>query len=107
MTVKSQDKELVLVHLFDAPIGLVFEAWTDPEKLKHWYAPDGCTIEYKSIEVKQGGRYHYHIHDPLHGGAWVVGTYVEVLPPKKLVFTLQFSNENGDVTDGSAEGLST
>jgi hypothetical protein len=32
---------------------------------------------------------------------------VEVLPPEKLVFTIQLSNENGDVTDGSAEGKST
>ena len=104
---KTQDKELILVHLFDAPIELVFDAWTDPEKLKHWYAPDGCTITYKYIEVKEGGRFHYYIHHPLHGGAWVVGTYVEILPPQKLAFTIQLSNENGDITDGSAAGKST
>jgi len=52
---RSQDKELLITYLFDAPIGVVFEAWTDPEKLKRWYAPDGCTIEYKFIEVKKGG----------------------------------------------------
>jgi uncharacterized protein YndB with AHSA1/START domain len=94
--VKSQDKQLLLVHIFDAPIDLVFDAWTDPEKLKHWYAPDGCTIHYKFIEVKKGGRFHYQIHHPLHGGAWVVGTYVEIMPPEKLVFTIELSNENGD-----------
>ena len=104
---KSQDKELLIVHLFDAPIELVFEAWTDPEKLEHWYAPDGCTIKYKSIEVKQGGRFHYYIHHPLHGGAWVLGTYVEILPPQKLSFTIQLSNENGDIIHKSADGQPT
>ncbi|MEO7047586.1 MAG: SRPBCC domain-containing protein [Ferruginibacter sp.] len=96
---KSKDKELLITHLFDAPIGEVFDAWTDPEKLRHWYAPDGCSITYKSIEVKQGGKFHYYIHHPLHGGAWVMGTYLEILKPKKLVFTIRITNENGEMTD--------
>ena len=95
----SQDKELVINHLFDAPIGVVFEAWTDPEILKRWYAPDGCSITYKSIEVKEGGRFHYYIHDPIHGGSWIMGTYLEILKPEKLVFSMRFTNENGDMTD--------
>lgn len=104
---KSQDKELLITHLFDAPIAVVFDAWTDPEKLKHWYAPDGCTIEYKFIEVKQGGRFHYCIDHPLHGRAWVIGTYLEISPPEKLVFTIRLSNENGDVLNTSADGKSS
>lgn len=103
---RSPDKELLITHLFDAPITAVFEAWTDPEKLKHWYAPDGCTIAYKSIEVRPGGRFHYHIHDPSHGGGWVIGTYLQIVPPKKLVFSMQFSNENGDIINPPADGNS-
>lgn len=106
MKTKSQDKELFMTHLFDAPIEVVFEAWTDPEKLKHWYAPEGCTIEYKSIEVKKGGSFHYYINDPLHGGAWVMGTYLEILPPERLVFSIHLSNEQGDMINGSADGKS-
>ncbi|MDP9076055.1 MAG: SRPBCC domain-containing protein [Bacteroidota bacterium] len=102
---KSQDKELLITHLFDAPTGEVFDAWTDPEKLRHWYAPDGCTITYKSIEVKQGGQFHYNIHHPVHGGAWVMGTYLEISRPGKLVFTIRITNENGDIPDASAGGL--
>jgi uncharacterized protein YndB with AHSA1/START domain len=103
---KSKDKELLITHLFDAPIGEVFDAWTDPEKLKYWYAPDGCSITYKSIEVRQGGKFHYYIHHPLHGGAWVMGTYLEILPPEKLAFTIRITNENGDITDAAATGVS-
>jgi uncharacterized protein YndB with AHSA1/START domain len=102
MNVKAQDKELIITHLFDAPIDVVFEAWTNPEILKLWYAPDRCNIEYKTIEVKKGGRFHYRMHDPLNGEAWVTGTYLEISPPKKLVFTIRLSNENGDMTSGLA-----
>lgn len=100
---KSKDKELLISHLFEAPIDRVFKAWTDPEKLKYWYAPDGCTIEYKSIEVKEGGRFHYTIHHPLHGNAWVAGVYLEIQPPEKLVFTIHLSDEKGNAVAPSAE----
>lgn len=103
---KSQDKELLITHWFDAPVGVVFEAWTDPEKLKRWYAPDGCTIEYKYMEVKKGGRFHSCIHDPLHGDCWIIGAYLEILQSEKLIFTMQLSNERGDMLEASAAGKS-
>jgi len=87
-------KELLISHLFDAPQNIVFQAWTDPQTLKHWYAPDGCTIEFRSIEVKTGGHFHSCIHDPIHGDCWITGTYLEVSPPEKLVFTMVLSDEN-------------
>lgn len=102
----SQDKELLITHLFNAPIGVVFEAWTDPEKLKRWYAPDDCTIEFRAIEIRQGGQFHFCIHDPLHGDCWIIGTYLEIRPPEKLVFTMQLSNENGAMTDALTAGKS-
>ncbi|MFA4868061.1 MAG: SRPBCC domain-containing protein [Pedobacter sp.] len=92
----EQGKELLITHLFNAPRALVFEAWTDPEKLKHWYAPDGCTIEFKSLNATQGGSFHSCVHDPVHGDCWIKGQYKEVTAPEKLVFTMIISNENGD-----------
>ncbi len=52
---KTNKDDLLIKHLFDAPREMVFDAWTNPEHLKHWYAPDGCTIEFKSIDVKSVG----------------------------------------------------
>ncbi|MEQ7800382.1 SRPBCC domain-containing protein [Pedobacter sp. ASV1-7] len=92
----QQGKELLITHLFNAPRSLVFEAWTDPEKLKHWYAPDGCTIEFKSLNATQGGSFHSCVHDPVHGDCWIKGLYKEVTAPEKLVFSMIISNENGD-----------
>ena len=88
-------KELFITHLFDAPRQIVFEAWTDAALLKHWYAPDGCSIEFKSINVVPGGNFHSCIHDPIHGDCWIIGTYLEIIPLQKLVFTMVLSDENG------------
>ncbi|MGF7037647.1 SRPBCC family protein [Mucilaginibacter lappiensis] len=100
-------KELFITHLFDAPREVVFQAWTAPEQLKHWYAPDGCSIEFKSIDTTKGGNFHSCIHDPVHGDCWIKGTYLEILPDQKLVFTMVMSDEGGNsvssVTAGKTE----
>jgi uncharacterized protein YndB with AHSA1/START domain len=103
---KSNPKELLITHLFDAPQEIVFRAWTDPEQLKQWYAPDGCTIEFKAIDVKEGGHFHSCIHDPVHGDCWITGTYLQVQPPEKLVFTMTLSDENGHSTSSIEAGKS-
>jgi uncharacterized protein YndB with AHSA1/START domain len=99
-------KELFITHLFDAPRETVYRAWTDPEQLKHWYAPDGCSIEFKAIEVKLGGYFHSCIHDPVHGDCWIKGTYLEVLPDRKLVFTMVMSDEAGNAVSSVSAGKS-
>jgi uncharacterized protein YndB with AHSA1/START domain len=102
----ASNKELFITHLFDAPSEIVFRAWTNPEQLKQWYAPDGCTVEFKTIEAKQGGHFHSCIHDPVHGECWVKGTYLEVLPNQKLVFTMVMSDEAGNSVSSVDAGKS-
>ena len=46
--------EVFIVETFNASPEKVFEAWTAPEKLMKWYAPDGCTIQFKKIEIETG-----------------------------------------------------
>ncbi|MBG6234491.1 uncharacterized protein YndB with AHSA1/START domain/biotin operon repressor [Pedobacter sp. CAN_A7] len=103
---ENNKKDLLITHLFDAPIELVFNAWTDPEQLKHWYAPDGCSIEFKAIEVKVGGEFHSCIHDPVHGDCWIKGTYQEVTKNEKLVFSMELSNEQGIAVSANDAGKS-
>ena len=102
----ATDKELLLSHVFNAPIAEVFDAWTNPDKLRLWYAPDGCSITYKRIEVTPGGQFHSCIHDPHHGDCWIIGTYLEITPPEKLVFTMQLSNESGQRIEAPEAGKS-
>ncbi|KIO75648.1 ATPase [Pedobacter lusitanus] len=101
---KNNKEELLITHLFDAPRELVFGAWTNPDQLNHWYAPDGCTIEFKTIEVKEGGGFHSCIHDPIHGDCWIKGIYQEVTFPEKLVFSMILTNEYGDTVNAAEAG---
>ncbi len=103
---KTEEKQLLITHLFDAPREAVFRAWTDPELLNIWYAPDGCTVEFKSIHVVEQGTFHSCIHDPVHGECWITGVYREVVPPERLVFTMVLADGDGNAVTAMTAGKS-
>ncbi len=102
----AKSNELLITHTFNAMPDAVFKAWTDPLHLQHWYAPEGCSITYKSIDVRVGGKFHSCIHDPVHGDCWIIGTYHEIIAPEKLIFSMVLSNEAGDLVSANTAGKS-
>jgi uncharacterized protein YndB with AHSA1/START domain len=52
---ESAERVLVIERIFDAPRELVFEAWTDPEHLAHWWGPHGCTVISCEADPRAGG----------------------------------------------------
>src|SRR5262249_7435370 len=51
----TPDREIVIRRTLDAPRGLVFDAWTDPHHVAHWWGPDGFTITTHEMTVAPGG----------------------------------------------------
>jgi uncharacterized protein YndB with AHSA1/START domain len=88
--------EVFIEEVFNASIERVFSAWTDLDKLMQWYAPDGCTFFIKTMDIKPGGQFHTCISNPQHGDCWCIGEYKEILPNKKIVFTLVNADEEGN-----------
>ncbi|MDF2716817.1 MAG: hypothetical protein K0R28_3742, partial [Paenibacillus sp.] len=43
-TTSVKDRELLVTRAFDTPRELVYQAWTDPEHLPHWWGPRGFTV---------------------------------------------------------------
>ena len=97
--------EVFIEETFNASIEKVFSAWTDPEKLMKWYAPDGCTIHFSKIKIETGGQFHSCISNPQFGDCWCIGEYKEVLPNSKIVFTLINADENGNPTNPAEIGM--
>ena len=75
---------------------LVFKAWTDPSLLPLWYAPDGCTIEFKTLDIRVGGRYHACIANPEFGECWSKGVYKEIIVPERIVYSSIIADEHGN-----------
>jgi uncharacterized protein YndB with AHSA1/START domain len=94
-TLTSTDRELVSTRIFDAPRALVFQAWTEPERLACWFGPKGFTMTASTIDLCPGGVYHYGMKSPdgqIMWGRWV---FREVVEPARLVFVASFSDEQG------------
>jgi uncharacterized protein YndB with AHSA1/START domain len=100
---KSQ-RELVVTRTFNGPARLVFEAWTKPELFRQWWVPKSMGMSLLSCEmdVRVGGKYRLEF---AHGDSQSAffGTYKEVTPHSRLVWTNEESDE-GSVTTVTFEG---
>ena len=85
-TQTGADREIVTTRLIDAPRELVFEAWTDPKHVAHWFGPEGFVTTTHSMEVRPGGVWRFTMRGP-DGRDWPnVVTYEQVVPPERLVY---------------------
>lgn len=78
---------LNITRRFKAPPSLVYQAWTDPEKIVHWFGPDAGPVLHAEADVCVGGRYRV-VFCTIDGEEHdVSGLYREVVPNEKLAFT--------------------
>ncbi len=98
-------RDLVITRVFDAPRELVFKAWTDPEMMKQWWGPQDWTAPVCKIDLRVGGKYLYCMRSPEGQDTWGTGTYREIVPSERLVFTDSFADEHGNVVPGSYYGM--
>jgi uncharacterized protein YndB with AHSA1/START domain len=90
---RVSELELVVTRTVDAPAPLVWEAWTNAELFRRWWVPKsyGLNLVSCELDVRVGGQYRLAF---LHEGATMefIGTYLEVTPPARLVWT----NDEGE-----------
>jgi len=88
--------ELVVSRLVDAPPALVFKAWTQQEHAARWWGPAGFTIESCRLEATLGGTYRVAMRSPEGTVRTKRGTYREIVPPERLVFTYAWEDADGN-----------
>lgn len=64
MALKSKPNEIAITRLYDAPVKLVWDAWTDPKQAALWWGPRGFTITTHSKDLRVGGTWDYTMHGP-------------------------------------------
>lgn len=85
--VPTDDRELVLTRLIDAPRAQIYRAWTDPELLRQWFAPQPWTTPFARTDVRVGGASEITMRSPEGNEFANSGVYLEVVPNERLVFT--------------------
>lgn len=97
---RTSDRELVITRTINGPVRLVFDAWTKPELLEQWWVPRSYGLSLISCEadVRVGGKYRLVFS---HQGSEPMafhGTYLEVVPCSRLVWTNEEGGDAGQVT---------
>jgi uncharacterized protein YndB with AHSA1/START domain len=97
---KRSEREVVVTRTFDAPARLVFEAWSDPELFRKWWVPRsmGMTLRSCEMDVRTGGKYRLVFGDDPANPMAFFGTYLEVVPDQRIVWTNEESGDAGSVT---------
>jgi uncharacterized protein YndB with AHSA1/START domain len=101
---RKSERELVVTRTLDAPARLVFEAWTKAELFRQWWVPKSLGMSLLSCEmdVRVGGKYRLVF---AHGDSQAAffGTYQEVVPQSRIVWTNEESDEGSVTTVTFAE----
>ncbi|MFN8395895.1 MAG: SRPBCC domain-containing protein [Bacteroidia bacterium] len=86
----AKSRTLSIQKVLDAPVDLVWEAWTNPEHVIQWWAPPGMKIEVLEHDFRVGGRWKYSM--PMPDGSQFVseGTYLEIDAPRRIVTSADF-----------------
>jgi uncharacterized protein YndB with AHSA1/START domain len=103
-----------LTRVFDAPLALVWQLWTDPVHVKEWWGPHGFTTPLYESDLRTGGTLRYHMRAPDGSVFPSEGRFEEVVPHERIVVTgaveiagnaaftarteVRFSEENGRTT---------
>ena len=96
---QTSDRELVVTRTIDAPLRRVFDAWTTAEMFRQWWVPKsyGLNLLACDLDVRVGGRYRLAFS---HEGSTLefFGTYLEVTPDSRLVWTNEEGEEGETIT---------
>lgn len=107
VTSNTADRELRLTRLLKAPVELVWEVFTNPEHIKHWWGPNGFTNTITKMDVEPEGEWDLVMHGPDGTDYKNKAVFKEIIKHKKIVYnhvsgpkfiaTIEFE-EKGDHT---------
>jgi uncharacterized protein YndB with AHSA1/START domain len=90
-------KNIIIKRTFHLPLLQVWKAWTEPQFFKKWWGPKEFTCPYCSIHLHEGGTYLNAMRGPGGKDIWGTGTYKEIIPQQKIVYTDSFSDNRGNI----------
>lgn len=107
-TTRVKKEELVVTRIFDAPLELVWKAWTEPEQVMRWWGPANYTSPSCKLDLRVGGGYVFAMQAPADQGgqiSYTSGIYKKIVPMELLEFTQGLSDKDGNRIDPAQIGM--
>lgn len=83
-------RTLSLKRNIDAPIEIVWEAWTQPDHIAHWWGPKGMKTKVIEHDFTEGGAWKFTMEMP-NGAEFISeGVFSEIVPLEKIVTSAEF-----------------
>jgi uncharacterized protein YndB with AHSA1/START domain len=101
----DETERMVVTRVFDAPRELVWKAWTDPKYMMQWWGPKDCTSPFCEMDFRVGGKFLCCMRSPDGQEFWNAGEYHEIIPHQKIVFSLYFSDPEGNKVEPAQYGI--
>lgn len=98
MTVATIDDDLVITRIFAARPDAVFGAWSDARQMAKWMGPAGFTAPIIESDFRVGGAYQICIQSSDGQDYWWGGTYLEIVEPERLSFSVETYGWPGEST---------
>ena len=100
-----EETQLEVSRTFEAPLESLWKAWTEPEHFMQWYGPKGFTAPTCEIDLRVGGRHLWSMQSPDGMQMYFTGSYKEVVPMERLVYTDGMSDAEGNVVSPATMGM--
>ena len=104
----KEKEDLVVTRIIDAPIELVWKAWTDPEHVMKWWGPKYYTSPSCKIDLREGGIYVFCMRAPQNQGgqdSYTAGVFIKIVPMELLEFTQGMADQDGNPIDPAQAGM--
>ena len=90
-TALGENRDFVILRVFEAPRDLVWRAWTDPQHVTQWWGPRGFANPVCEMDVRPGGAFRIVMRGADGTDYPLTGVYREIAEPERLVMTLDCS----------------
>jgi uncharacterized protein YndB with AHSA1/START domain len=108
MATEPTKRDVVVTRIFDAPVEVVWRAWSDPGYVREWWGPTGFTCPLAAMDFREGGRSLVCMRAPQEFGGqdmYNTWTYAKILPLQRIEYILHFTDKDGNAFDPAEIGM--
>lgn len=100
--------DLTITRIFNAPVALVWRAWTDPAFIRRWWGPDRFECPMCRVDFREGGTTLVCMRAPKEfGGQDMYSTwaYTKIVPMQRIEYIHNLADKDGNKLDPAIVGM--
>jgi uncharacterized protein YndB with AHSA1/START domain len=102
---KPAPRSVDVTRVFDAPVALVWKAWTNPEHIMRWWGPEYFTSPYAKVDFREGGSTVVAMRSPDGTDFYSAWRYQKIIPMERIEYIQNMSDKDGATVDPVSLGL--